>query len=330
MPQLGIIVNPFSGRDVRRLAARASASLHQDKRQQVARLALGALDQGVEEILLATDPFRVSELAVAKLPQRRHVRILQRPLAHSAEDTRTAALLMWEAGCRVFVVLGGDGSSRIFAKTLPDAVLLPLSTGTNNVFPYRLEASVAGMAAGLFATGKLDARQDCLRCKQVHITAGGRRDLALIDAVLLRDDYIGSHLPFDAAKIESLLLTRAEPAAIGVSPIGGYLLPCGHADDFAVQVDCAPGAGRRLSVPISPGLHTELGIAQVQKVPLGAPLALAGPGLLAFDGDRSLPLAAGETASLEVRRDGPHIIDASQAMHQAATRRLLDSQGVKA
>ncbi|MGI9323043.1 MAG: diacylglycerol kinase family protein, partial [Pseudomonadales bacterium] len=156
MTRLGIIVNPFSGRDVRRVAARASASGHQEKQQQVTRLVLGALSQGVDEVFLAHDPFRVSERAVANLPQRKQVTILKFPLTHSAADTESMARLFWEAGCRVFVVLGGDGTSRIVALTLPDATLLPLSTGTNNVFPYRLEASVAGLAAGLIATGRLD------------------------------------------------------------------------------------------------------------------------------------------------------------------------------
>ncbi|MBT7876526.1 MAG: hypothetical protein HN738_00440, partial [Gammaproteobacteria bacterium] len=47
---MGIIVNPFSGRDVRRVAARASTSDHHEKQQQVTRLVLGALSQGVEKI----------------------------------------------------------------------------------------------------------------------------------------------------------------------------------------------------------------------------------------------------------------------------------------
>ena len=37
---LGIVVNPMSGRDVRRVAARASTSQHHEKQQQVTRLRL--------------------------------------------------------------------------------------------------------------------------------------------------------------------------------------------------------------------------------------------------------------------------------------------------
>jgi len=227
--QLGIIVNPFSGRDVRRVAARASTSDHHEKSQQVTRLVLGALAQGVDQIFLAREPFRINERAIENLAEREQVTILKFTLTHSAADTETMAELMWQAGCRVFIVLGGDGTSRIVARKSPDAVILPLSTGTNNVFPFRLEASVAGMAAGLLAAGKLEPAEVCQRCKRIHIETfhidkRSDKDIALIDVVLLKNDFIGSLLPFAAKDLDTILLTRADPAAIGISPIGGYLL----------------------------------------------------------------------------------------------------------
>ena len=147
--RLGIIVNPMSGRDVRRVAARASTTTHNDKQQHVTRLVLGALEQGVEEIYLGNEPFRINERAVENLPEKNKIKILPFKLTHSARDTTHMVNAMWDAGCRVFIVLGGDGTNRIVAKTKPDAIVLPLSTGTNNVFPQLLEASVAGIAAGL-------------------------------------------------------------------------------------------------------------------------------------------------------------------------------------
>ena len=81
---MGIIVNPFSGRDVRRVAARASTSDHHEKQQQVTRLVLGALSQGVEKIYLAHEPFRINEKAVENLPERDQIEILRFTLTHSA------------------------------------------------------------------------------------------------------------------------------------------------------------------------------------------------------------------------------------------------------
>lgn len=322
MKQLGIIVNPFSGRDVRRVAARASTSDHHEKQQQVTRLVLGALSQGVEKIYLAREPFRINEKAVENLPERDQVEILSYPLTHTARDTETMAHMMWDAGCRVFIVLGGDGTSRIVARAFPDAVMLPLSTGTNNVFPYRIEASVAGIAAGLVAAGKVPV-DECMRCKRVIIKAGEIEDIALIDAVLLRNDFIGSLLPFEADNLSTIVLTRAEPASIGISPIGGFMVPAAHHDDHGVLAECDSTSGTQLNVPISPGLHSDVGIRDMKKLAFEQEVQFSGPGILAFDGDRTIKLGENETATAVVRRDGPYIIEAEHITRYAAQHNLF-------
>ena len=324
---LGIIVNPFSGRDVRRVAARASTSDHHEKQQQVTRLVLGALSMGVERIFLAHEPFRINEKAVENLPVRHQIEILRFRLQHSGEDTRTMCRQMWQAGCRVFIVLGGDGTSRIVASELPDSTILPLSTGTNNVFPYRLEASVAGAAAGLVASHKVPSHS-CQRCKRIRIQAGSLEETALIDAVLLRNDFIGSLLPFAAENLDTLILSRAEPASIGISPIGGYLMPSRFEDDFAVLVHCKLDAGRKVNVPISPGLHQDVGIANLERLELNQSVNMTGPGIIAVDGDRIIRLEGNETATVRVLRDGPRVIETERVMAHAALHQLLEETDV--
>lgn len=314
----------MSGRDVRRVAARASTSGHHEKQQQVTRLVLAALSQGVQEIYMAREPFRICERAVENLAEREQVTLLKIPLRHSATDTETMMAAMWEAGCRVFIVLGGDGTSRIVARQYPEATLLPLSTGTNNVFPVFCEASIAGAAAGLVASGKLDADEHCRRCKQIHIAANNKSDIALIDAVLLRNDYIGSLLPFDADNIDTVILARAEPASVGVSPIGGYVMPCYFDDDFGVLAETRGECIKHhLRVPISPGLYNPIALTEVRQVQLGETVAVTGPGILAFDGDRSIELAEDESATLHVERDGPRVIHPASIMEIAAQSGLL-------
>src|SRR5205823_3643973 len=68
-------------------------------------------------------------------------------------DTVTAVLEMHARDVGAIVVLGGDGTHRIVAKHCDTIPLCALSTGTNNVFPELREATVAGLATGLVATG---------------------------------------------------------------------------------------------------------------------------------------------------------------------------------
>ncbi|HIG42363.1 MAG TPA: hypothetical protein EYQ14_17755 [Gammaproteobacteria bacterium] len=325
--RLGIIVNPMSGRDVRRVAAKASISAHHDKQQQLTRLVLGALAHGVDEIYLANEPFRINVGAVENLPDRNKVKILDFPLTHSDKDTALVTTKMWDEGCRVFIVLGGDGTNRIVAKTRPDAIVLPLSTGTNNVFPLLMEASVAGAAAGLIASKRLKFENHCLRCKQLHISINGAiKDVAMIDAVLLKDDALGSLLPFAPEKLSQLFLTRADPASVGMSPIGGYLIPCSAEDNFGVRISCDQiEQNQSVRVPISPGLYGDVPISDVEKMEIGQTYQCQAPGILAFDGDRSIAVTEDDLVEITIRRDGPWIIDPAKIMLIAAQHGLLVS-----
>lgn len=320
---LGIVVNPMSGRDVRRVAARANTNAHRDKQQQLTRLVLGALEQGVDEIWLGNEPFRINRGAVENLAERDRIHLLDYPLTHTADDTTRMMSEMWDRGCRCFIILGGDGTNRIAAKQFPDAIILPLSTGTNNVFPWMVEASVAGAAAGIIASGKVDPALHCPPCKQIHIRTDGIEDTALIDAVLLRDDTIGNLLPFDPDKIASIFLTRAEPAAIGMSPAGGYLMPCSAADEYGVQLECGKPAATSVRIPISAGLYGNVGIRDYGPFALGETRYIEGPGVLAFDGDRAIRLGKTDSAAIGLERDGPRIIDARIIMTAAAEAGLL-------
>lgn len=319
--QVAIIANPMSGRDVRRLAARATTTTHELKRDLVARIATGLDAMGIDEILILKEPYRVSTGALEMMPLRARVRLLEFGRTNSARDTEAAVRAARDAGCRVFVSLGGDGTNRIIARTFPEAVLVPLSTGTNNVFPVMVEATSAGVAAGLIANGSVAIEDGARRCKLVHVETPAWRDIAVIDAVLLRDDHPGNLLPFDPDRLAHLVLTRAEPWAVGMSPIGGYLDPVGFDDDCGLAVRCGSGPG--LQVPISPGLFREVRVEGSERLPFGRSVDFVGPGVVAFDGDREHVLDDGETARVQVRRDGPWVVDIAGCIGRAARGGLL-------
>ncbi len=326
---LGIIVNPHSGRDARRLFARAGTSTIEDKRNQVTRIVVGAAAAGCRRVLLSRDAFRIASAATDALDLPVEIELLDLPVTGQARDGERAALAMRDAGCRAIVALGGDGTSRTITRAWRDVVLLPLSTGTNNVFPFQLEATIAGAAAGLVASGRLPLERAAERAKLIEIRCDdGRESLALIDAGFLVEDHPGSLLQVDPTKLARICLTRAEPASVGLSPIGGLLLPCGATDDFAVSVRTRPGPqhvgeGKRLRAPLSPGLYEDVGIEAVERLELGRELVWHGPGLLAFDGDREIELAAGQTARLRVVRSGPFVIDPERTLRAGAAAGLF-------
>jgi len=324
---LGIIVNPLSGRDSRRLTARADTVSHESKRNQIARIAVAAAAAGCSRILVPWEPRRLAISAVEHLQIDIEVEEIRTPIHHSARDTSAAVTAMRERGCDVLVVLGGDGTSRAVTKTWADAVLMPLSTGTNNVFPWWIEPTVAGLAAGLVAAGRLPANDEVApRAKIVELAiAGEAPDVALIDALLLRGDRIGNLGPFEPRHMETLVLTRAEPDAVGMSPLGGLLCPAGFSDDFGVRVDFCQHdqGGRLLRAPVSPGLFRSAHIRDVRRLALGEPATVEGPGIIAFDGDRERELAAGQQATFTVTRKGPRVIDPKLALRLAAERGLL-------
>ncbi|MFZ5654864.1 MAG: NAD(+)/NADH kinase [Pseudomonadota bacterium] len=326
MGTLGIIVNPMSGRDSRRLTARADTVSHESKRNQIARIAVAAAAAGCQRLLVPWEPRRLAIAAVEHLQIGATVEQIRTPIEHSAQDTAAAVTAMREHGCDVLVVLGGDGTSRAVAKTWPDAVLMPLSTGTNNVFPWWIEPTVAGFAAGLVAAGRLPAAEVAPRAKLVELAIDGAApDLALIDALLLRGDRIGNLGPFEPRFMATLVLTRAEPDAVGMSPLGGLLCPAGFADDFGVRVDfCGHDqGGRLLRAPVAPGLFRSAHIRNCRRLPLGESTLIEGPGVLAFDGDRERQLAPGQGAVLQVTRNGPRVIDPRLTLRLAAERGLM-------
>ena len=315
--KVAIIANPMSGRDVRRLAARATAVTHEAKAAQVARIATGLDAMGVDEIMVMQEPARISTGALQWMPLRARVRALQTgPVTNSAVDTAAAVKAARDEGCDVIVALGGDGTHRVIAQTWPDAVLIPLSTGTNNVFPVAVEATSAGVAAGLVASGAIEASQVGARCKLVHVRASGWTDSGVIDAVLLRRDSTGNMLPFDPERLAALVLTRAEPWAVGMSPIGGYLDPVGFDDECGLALRC--GNGRALHVPLSPGLFGTVRVSLCERLAFGTDFSFEGPGVVAFDGDRLHTLVQGESAQVTVRRDGPLVIDVGRCIGLAA------------
>ena len=325
MSAIAICVNPMSGRDVRRLAARATNMTHEAKRDLVARIAAGADAMGATDIYVTREPFRIASAALEQMSLKARVHVLEFKLRSDASDTETAVHRFLAEGVRTIVSLGGDGTNRAMVRASCDYHLIPLSTGTNNVFPELVEPTIAGMVAALQARGQLPEHLS-RRAKVLHVRSPRGNDVGLIDAVLLERDHVGNLLPFDSGRLKQILLTRAEPDAIGMSPIGGLIQPVYAEDDGGLLLHMGPGGGPggyELEAPLSPGAFQSVQVKSVTPIQMGVAVPFRGKGVLALDGDRDHRLEVNESAVVEIRRDGPLIIDVRAAMRHAVAEGMI-------
>ncbi|MFT7652503.1 MAG: hypothetical protein ACI9UU_001611 [Candidatus Azotimanducaceae bacterium] len=325
MGKIGLIANPASGKDVRRLVARASVFDNQEKRAIVRRVLAGAISAGATEFVYHNDAHGICRLAIEETKAEFEACPVDSTQMGTVLDTISAARAMKAAGCEVVITLGGDGTNRAFCLGWPTAPLLPISTGTNNVFPSLREATIAGAAAGLIATGRIGheamAQQKCI---EVAVD-GERDDFALIDAMLTKERFVGARALLKPHLFSSALLTRAEPAAVGITSIGGLLHPIDAKADSGLWLEFGPG-GTTVNAPIAPGLYLDVHVNKFQPLALGQAVRTEGPGTLAFDGERERRLKAGQTATLTLTRNGPRVVDVSATLHWAAERGYFRSK----
>src|SRR5262249_54012646 len=136
-----------------------------------------------------------------RLPE---LELLDQHLEETAEDTVTAVLEMRARGVDAIVVLGGDGTHRVVARYCDRIPVCALSTGTNNVFPELREATVAGLATGLVAAGRVaTGASDRRREKILHVGRNGdsRFDCALVDVALTSEPWVGARAVWEISRV---------------------------------------------------------------------------------------------------------------------------------
>ena len=317
MGKIGLLANPASGKDVRRLVARASVFDNQEKRAIVRRVVVGAVASGGREFVYHNDAHGITKQALDEFGTDINAVAVDSTQMGSALDTISAARAMHDEDCDVVITLGGDGTNRAFCLSWQDAPLLPISTGTNNVFPNLYEATVAGAAAGLIATGQV-GKDVMTQQKCINIAIDGERDdFALIDALLTNERFVGARALLKPWQFHSALLTRADPASVGITSIGGLLHPIDVAADEGLWLEFSE-EGQVISAPIAPGLYEDVGVSTCEVLALGKTVECIGPGTLAFDGERERTLKVGQSAQLTMSRTGPLVVDVNTTLHRAA------------
>ena len=205
------------------------------------------------------------------------VDFLDMPTEAGPLDTVRAVEQMVAAQVGAIVVLGGDGTHRLVAMACGETPITTLSTGTNKVFPEIRAATIAGLATGLVATRRVSLTDAVARNKVLRVGINGAsRELALVDAAIARDLWVGSRALWCPETLSQIFVAFSETSAIGLSSIAGLLRPVSRRAAYGLRVDLAPpeGASTILAAPIAPGLVVCVGIAAIQEIRPGSHTAL--------------------------------------------------------
>lgn len=353
---VGVVANPASARDIRRIVAKGGAVTTHDKlnRLQCVLAGLGAM--GVERVISMSDRSGIAA-GLQRLSTRASseswpmIDFVDQTITGTKTDTTVATETMVKAGVGAIVVLGGDGTNRVVAGSSQDVPLVCLSTGTNNAFPRFTDPTVAGMAAGLVASN-LDCRTaGTYRAKMLTVEHAGRVENAVVDVAVTSGDRVGSGAVWEMDSVLELFLCFAEPGAIGLSAVGAAVQPTTRRLPTGLNIRLGgtgdesdpskPGSGERspeqssheerVKAPIGPGLVADVTIKSVERLEPDAPVEVRSPaGVIAVDGERFFRFDSGDRPVVTLSGAGPVVTDVPAVIHFAATNGLFNSPSTAA
>ena len=323
MASIGIIANPASGKDIRRLVSYATTIDNNEKVNICKRIVLAAQGLGVESAYFMPETFMIGYAVKDSLESdgvlSLSLGVLDFEIEAAMEDTVRSAWLLEELGVGCIVVLGGDGTSRAAAKGITKTPMLSISTGTNNVYPAMMEGTVAGMAAA--AVALMDEPYSCcIHDKRITVRVNGEaRDTALIDAVVSDDFYAGAKAIWDPERIRRIVVTRCHPATIGFSAVAGAYRIVEDTEDIGFAVELG-AQGEGVLAPIAAGVLTPVHVSASRTLALGEEYRFTAESrcMIALDGEREVRVQPGDEVSMTVERDGPWRVLPRKALQRAA------------
>ncbi|OYD84805.1 ATP-NAD kinase family protein [Azospirillum brasilense] len=334
-PVIGIIANPVSARDIRRVVANAANLQIADRANIVLRVLAALRACGVTDVLMmpehggigrhvARGLSRAAAHGEAPYPT---IHPLPMPVTGTVADTHRAADEMRRAGVAAIVVLGGDGTHRAVVAHCGAVPVAGISTGTNNAFPEHREPTITGLATGLAVTGQVPADIAFAANKLIDVSLNGRvEEVALVDVALVTERYVGARALWKPDSFRELFVTFADPEVIGMSAIAGLLEPVTREESGGLMVRLGtPASGMTvLRAPIAPGLMASVGVADWRRMPAGVPFVPEmKAGSIALDGEREIAFSAQDRVSLTLRDDAFRTVNVGGCMQHAAQYRLL-------
>ena len=318
MSLVGIIANPAAGKDIRRIVAHGRFVPNYEKANIIRRILAGISATPAKRVLMMPDSGMLCHTASRDLKSNLHTDFIEMQINDEEDDSTRAARKLAELGASCIVTLGGDGTNRAVAKGSGQVPLVPISTGTNNVFPYLVEGTVAGLAAGVVASDILDSSTITTPTKLLTVTVDGEfRDISLVDVAVSTERFIGSRAIWDMATLHEVFLARTEPDGIGLSAIGARLQVVGSKDAIGLHMRLGQG-GLSVIAPIAPGVVENVQVAEWTEFQVGEVRSIGiSPCTIALDGERSISIGTGQSAEIVLSRDGPPVVDIAAVITEA-------------
>ena len=334
MPKVGIIANPVSARDIRRIVSHAGNLPINDRANIVLRMLTGLSAVGVDQVYvmpenggIRTQLMRTIEreerMGVRRFPS---VTYIEMPVTCTSQDSAEAARQMNDLGVGAIVVLGGDGTNRVVVSGCGNTPIAGVSTGTNNAFPEFREPTVTGLAVGLAVAGQVPCEHAYNYNKRFEVKVNDEREIALVDVAVVADRFVGARAIWKTDSFRDLFVTFGLPDGIGMSSIVGLLEPLRRETPEGRRVRLAPieEAAFTISAPIAPGLIEQVGINSVETV---RPDEFYSPGVsagsLALDGEREMTFSEIDDVSIRLQPDAFRTINVPGCMAYAAKYQLL-------
>jgi predicted polyphosphate/ATP-dependent NAD kinase len=323
---VGIIANPAAGKDIRRIVSQGRFISNQEKVNTLTRIMSGLEAVGVQRVVFMPDIAMLGAAATDETTSTIATHILDFTAFNEDRDSTRAAAMMTEMGATCLVTLGGDGTNRAVAKGCGAVPLLPISTGTNNVFPTMVEGTIAGLAAGIVAQGKIDLDTTTDPSKALEVRVDGEfQDMALVDVAVSKERFVGARAIWDINTLHEVYLARAEPASIGLSSIGSRLLPLDAEIKRGMYIRLGEG-GEHVAAPIAPGYIKQIGIQEWRTVEIGEPVPVGLlPSTIALDGERTFSLGKEAAAEVVLTMGGPRVVSIEKTLAEASRQGIFRS-----
>src|SRR5262249_1457657 len=136
--------------------------------------------------------------------------------------------------------------------------LVPISTGTNNVWPAHNEGTLAGMAAALVARSAVPPAQAIRPTRRLEVQFNGTADggpvgMALVGGAACDMQFTGSKAVWQVERLREIVLADVRPGTLGLSSIGGGLPRPAGTNDCGLHVRIG-GGGCTVVAAIAPGV----------------------------------------------------------------------------